>query len=112
MKKVILFVALLCCALSGFAEKKSLELTREDLPNKRTLVQSPTASIEDGLLTIEYPSSTTFSVSIVNNAGEVVYTGTYSAEMAILTLSNLSAGEYTLVIKDGSYAYSGGFDVE
>ena len=51
-------------------------------------------------------------MSIVNNAGEVVYSGTYSAEMAILTLSNLSAGEYTLVIKDGNYTYSGEFDVE
>ena len=107
-----MFAALLCCALSSFAEAKLVELTREDLPNKRTLVQSPTASIEEDLLTIEYPSSTTFSVSIVNNAGEVVYTGTYSAEMAILTLSNLSAGEYTLVIKDGNYTYSGEFDVE
>ena len=107
-----MFAALLCCALSGFAEEKILELTKDELPNERTLTQSPTASIEEQLLTIEYPSSTTFSVSIVGKAGEVVYSGTYSAEMAILTLSNLSAGEYTLVIKDGNYTYSGEFDVE
>ena len=112
MKKVILFAALLCCALSGFAEEKPLELKKNDLPDERTLVQSPTASIEEDLLTIEYPSSATFNVSILNNTGEVVYSGTYSAEMAILTLSNLSAGEYTLVIKDGNYTYSGEFDVE
>lgn len=107
-----MFAALLCCALSGFAEKKTLELSKDEQPIDRTLVQSPTAFIEDQLLTIEYPSSTTFCVSIVGNAGEVVYSGTYSTEMAILTLSNLSVGEYTLVIKDDSYTYSGEFDIE
>lgn len=112
MKKVILFAALLCCALSGFAEEKFIRLKIEDLPDERTLVLSPTASIEDGLLTIEYLSSATFCVSIVNNAGEVVYSNNYSTEMAILTLSNLSVGEYTLVIKDGCYTYSGEFDIE
>ena len=111
MKKVIMFAALLCCALSGFAEEKFLELTREDLPNERTLEQLPTASIEGDLLTIEFPSSTTFSVSIVNNAGEGAYSGIYSAKTATLTLSNLSEGEYTLVIKDGSYTYSGEFEI-
>lgn len=109
MKKVILFAALLCSALSGFAEKKPIRIEIDDQPLGRTEIQLPTASIEENLLTIEFPSSTTFSVSIVSNAGEVVYSGTYSAEMAILTLSNLSAGEYTLVIKDGSHAYSGEF---
>ena len=75
-------------------------------------MQSPTAAIEENLLTIKFPSSTTFSVSIVSNAGEMVYSGNYSTEIAILTLNNLSEGEYTLVIKDGSYTYSGEFDVE
>lgn len=107
-----MFAALLCCAMSGFAEEKFIELTKDELPNERTLVQSPTASIEKQLLTIEFTSSITFSVSIVSNVGEVVYSGTYSAEMAVLTLSNLSAGEYTLVIKDGSHAYSGDFEIE
>ena len=107
-----MFAALLCCALSGFAEKKPIRIEIDERPLERTEIQLPTASIEENLLTIEFPSSTTFCVSIVDNAGEVVYSGTYSAEMAILTLGNLSAGEYTLVIKDGSYTYSGEFDVE
>ena len=107
-----MFAALLCCALSGFAEAKPLKLKKNDLPDERTLVQSPTASIEEQLLTIEYPSSTTFSVSIVDNTGEVVYSSSYCTEMAILTLSNLSTGDYTLVIEDDSYTYSGEFDVE
>lgn len=111
MKKVILFGALLCCALSGFAEKNHIKIEIDDQPLERTLVQSPTASIEENLLTIEFPSSTTFSVSIVSNAGEMVYSGNYSTEIAILTLSNLSAGEYTLVIKGNNYTYSGDFEI-
>ena len=107
-----MFAALLYCALSSFAEKKPLELEIDDRPLGRTEIQLPTASIEDNLLTIEFPSSTTFSVSIVSNAGEVVYSATYSAEITFLTLNNLSAGEYTLVIKGGSYTYSGEFNVE
>lgn len=111
MKKVILFGALLCCALSGFAEKNHIKIEIDDQPLERTLVQSPTASIEENLLTIEFPSSTTFSVSIVSNAGEMVYSGNYSTEIAILTLSNLSAGEYTLVIKGNNCTYSGDFEI-
>ena len=106
-----MFAALLCCVLSGFAEEKAIRLKKNDLPDERTFVLSPTASIEENLLTIEFPSSTTFSVSIVSNAGEMVYSENYSTEIAILTLSNLSAGEYTLVIKDGSYTYSGEFEI-
>ena len=107
-----MFAALLCCALSGFAEKKPIRIEIDERPLERTEIQLPTVSIEENLLTIEFPSSTTFSVSIVSNAGEMVYSGTYSAEMAILTLSNLSAGEYTLVIKDSSYTYSGKLEIE
>ena len=106
-----MFAALLCCALSGFAEKKPIRIEIDDRPLGRTEIQLPTASIEDELLTIEFPSSTTFSVSIVDNAGEEVYSCSYSTEMAILTLNNLPTGEYTLVIKDGSYTFSGEFDV-
>ena len=107
-----MFAALLCCALSSFAEKKLLELEIDDRPLGRTEIQLPTAFIENQLLTIEYPSSTTFSVSIVDNTGEVVYSSSYCTEMAILTLSNLSTGNYTLVIKDSSYTYSGKLEIE
>lgn len=111
MKKVIMFAALLCCALSGFAEKKPIRIEIDERPLERTEIQLPTVSIEENLLTIEFPSSTTFSVSIVSNAGEVVYSGNYSTEIAILTLSNLSAGEYTLVIKGNNCTYSGDFEI-
>ena len=104
-----MFAALLCCALSGFAEKNHIKIEIDDQPIGRTEIKLPTATIEENLLTIEFPSSTSFSVSIVSNAGEMVYSGNYNTEIAILTLSNLSVGEYTLVIKDGSYTYSGEF---
>ena len=106
-----MFAALLSCALSGFAEEKPIKIEIDELPDERTLVQSPTAAIEENLLTIKFPSSTTFSVSIVSNAGEVVYSRNYSTKIAILTLNNLSVSEYTLVIKDGNHTYSGEFEI-
>ena len=107
-----MFAALLCCALSGFAEKQPIKIEIDDQPIGRTEIQLPTASTEEDLLTIEFPSSTTFCVSIVDNAGEVVYSGNYNTEIAILTLGNLSAGEYTLIIKGNNCTYSGDFEFE
>ena len=107
-----MLLVLLCCTLLGFAEEKPIKLEEKKRPDPRSLVQLPTAFIEDSLLTIEFPSSTTFSVLIVNNAGEEVYFNNYCSEITFLTLSHLSMGEYTLVIKDGSYTYSGEFNIE
>lgn len=104
--------ALLCCTLSGFAEKKPIKLEEIDLPNPRSLTQLPTASIDGQVLTIDFASSCTFEVSIIDASGAVVYTGAYNVQDAVITLPNLPAGEYELEIEDTNHLYSGEFEIE
>ena len=71
----------------------------------------PTASIDGQVLTISFVSSTNFEVSVVDASGAVVYTGSYSAQGAVITLPNLPVGEYKLEIEDTNHLYNGEFEV-
>lgn len=112
MKKAFMIAAMFCCTLSCFAEETPIKLTKGELPNKRTHVQLPTASIDGQVLTIDFASPTIFEVSVVDASGAVVYMGAYSAQNAVITLPNLSAGDYKLVIEDSTHLYSGEFEIE
>ena len=113
MKKIIMFVVMLVCTLLGFAEEKPIELKENGgKPNERTGIQLPTASIDGQVLTIDFASSTTFEVAVVNASGAVVYTGVYSAQDAVIPLPNLPAGEYKLEIEEAAHLYSGDFEIE
>ena len=112
MKKVFMLLALLCCMLSGFAEKKSIELEREKRPIKRNEVQLPTASIDGQTLTISFVSNCTFEVSVMDASGAVVYTGSYNAQSTAITLPNLPCGDYELEIEDATHIYGGEFEIE
>ena len=83
MKKAVMILALLCCTLSGFAEKKPIEIEVIKRPQGRSEVLLPTASIDGQVLTISFVSSITFEVSVVDASGVVVYTG------AIMTMPGL-----------------------
>ena len=107
-----MFAALLCCTLSGFAEETPIKLEEKKRPHGRSEVLLPTASIDGQVLTIDFASSTTFEVAVVNASGAVVYTGVYSAQGAVVTLSNLPVGEYKLEIEDTNHLYSGEFVIE
>ena len=112
MKKVFMLLVMLCCTLSGFAEEKPIKLEEKERPDPRSLVQLPTASIDGQILTIDFASSITFEISVVDASGAVVYTGAYSAQGAVITLPNLPAGDYKLEIEDETHLYSGEFVVE
>lgn len=106
-----MLAVLLCCTLSGFAEEKPIELTKGELPNKRTQVQLPTASIDGQVLTINFTSSCTFEVSVMDASGAVVYTSAYSAQGAVITLPQLPEDYYYLRIEDEYYSYVGEFEI-
>ena len=112
MKKVFMFVVMLCCTLSGFAEKTPIQLTKKKDPHKRSVVQLPTASIDGQVLTISFVENCSFEVSVLDASGVVVYTGAYSAQGASITLPNLPVGDYDLEIEDVEYLYSGEFEIE
>lgn len=112
MKKVVMLVALLCCTLSGFAEKKPIQLEEDKQPHGRSGIQLPSASINGLILTIDLTSSTSFEVQVTDASGAVVYIGTYSVQHAMVTLPQLSEGIYELIIEDSTYIYRGSFDIE
>ncbi len=111
MKKVFMLLALLCCTLSGFAEKTPIKLEKKERPHGRGEVQLPTASIDGQVLTISFVTNCGFEVSVVDESGVVVYTGAYSAQGAVITLPNLSDGEYQLEIEQGGNVYIGDFEI-
>lgn len=112
MRKVVMFVVMLCCTLSGFAEKKPIQLEKEKQPHKRNEVLLPIASIDGQILTIDFTSSTTFKVQVADASGTIVYMETYNVQHAMVTLPQLSEGVYKLTIEDNTYIYSGYFDIE
>lgn len=107
-----MLAALLCCTLSGFAEEKPIEIEVIKRPQERSDAQLPTASIDGQVLTIDFVSSTTFVVAVVNASGIVVYTSTQSTQGAVVALPNLPAGEYKLEIEETAHLYSGEFEIE
>ena len=111
MKKLLTLAAILSFAFNCMAEKKPLELTIEDVKPKKEIILLPTASIDGQVLTISFVSSTNFEVSVVDASGAVVYTGAYSAQGAVITLPNLSDGEYQLEIEQGGNVYIGDFEI-
>ena len=112
MKKIFMFAALLCCALSGFSEELPIELVEKDRPSPRSLSLLPTASIDGQVLTISFVTSCSFEISVVDASGVVIYTSTYNAQGAVITLPELPAGDYMLEIEDDTHLYSGEFEVE
>ena len=112
MKKVFMLLALLCCTLSGFAEKTPIKLEKKERPHGRGEVQLPTASIDGQVLTISFVTNCGFEVSVVDESGVVVYTGAYNVQDAVITLPNLPTGEYELEIEDAAHLYSGEFVIE
>lgn len=112
MKKVFMLAVLLCGTLSGFAEETPIKLEENKRPHGRSEVQLPTASIDGQVLTISFVTNCAFEVSVVDASGAVVYTGTYNAQSAVITLPNLPCGDYELEIEDATHIYGGEFEIE
>lgn len=116
-KAVILFVAMLFCGgLSVYAEARPIHIVQKPSDGKskegRSLIILPTASIDGQVLTISFVSSTAFEVAVMDTSCTLVYMGAYSAQDAVITLPNLSDGEYQLEIEQGDNIYSGEFEIE
>lgn len=113
MKKVFMLLALLCCTLSGFAEKKPIELTREKQPHGRSEIKLPTACIDGLVLTIEFSEATASQITVISQGTQVVvYNGSFTNNLIVVNLPALSDGEYQLEIEDGNYVYSGEFEIK
>ncbi len=113
MKKVFMFLVLLSCTLSGFAEETPIQLKREKRPIRRNETQLPTASIDGQVLTIEFSEAAASQVTVKGQSTQVVvYNGTFTSDQVVITLPSLPEGEYCLEIEQGDYVYIGEFDIE
>lgn len=112
MKKVFMLLALLCCTLSGFAEKRPIQLTKKKEPHKRSVVQLPTASIDGSSLTITLEEYSETYVSVISSTGEVVYSSPLNFLQSVIDLQSLESSNYSLEIVQGEATYVGDFSIE
>lgn len=112
MKKVFMFLVLLSCTLSGFAEETPIQLKKEKRPHGRSEVLLPTASIDGQVLTIEFCEATASQVAVKGQSTQVVvYNGAFTSEQVVITLPSLPEGDYCLEIEQGDYVYIGEFEI-
>ena len=112
MRKVFMFVVMLCCALSGFAEEKAIELFKEKRPQGRSVVELPTASINEQVLIIEFDEAETSQITVLCQGTQVVvYSGSFTQSQIVINLPMLPEGEYRLEITKGNNMYVGNFEI-
>ena len=105
-----MLLALLCCTLSGFAEKKPIKIEKKEFPHERSGIQLPTASIDGQVLTIDFCGATASHITVVSlGAQVVVYNGSFTNNQIVVNLPALSDGEYQLEIEQGGNLYIGDF---
>lgn len=82
-----------CCSTSGVSDEKV---------NSKSLSVYPNPS--DGVFEVKLPTSEAAEVTIFNMIGEIVYQGLIENDMKIST--NLSIGQYILVVKTENNVYN------
>lgn len=107
-----MLLALLCCTLSGFAEKKPIKIEKKEFPHERSGIQLPTASIDGQVLTIDFCGATASHITVVSlGAQVVVYNGSFTNEHVVINLPTLPDGEYQLEIEQENIVYNGEFEI-
>lgn len=112
MKKVFMLLALLCCTLSGFAEKKPIKIEKKEFPHERSGIQLPTASIDGQVLTIDFCGATASHITVVSQDTQVVvYNSSFTNDQIVINLPVLPDGEYQLEIEQDDNIYIGEFEI-
>lgn len=120
MKKIYFLLAMLMLSTGTiFAQEIVIPLIYEDpvdptTENSRSLNLSPTASLDDCTLQINFPMYTT-SQEVVRDAetGAVVYSASYDAtRQVVVNLSSLPEGTYELHVYAFGKWWWGEFEIE
>lgn len=112
MKKVFMLLALLGCTLSGFAEKKFIQLEGKKRPHGRSEVLIPSAFIDGSFLTITLEDNSEAYVSVISSTGKVVYISPLNSLQSVIDLQFLEGNNYSLEIVLGNDTYVGNFSIE
>ena len=118
MKRITTLLCLLLFMFSVYAETE-IPLTEKGKSNNgygkdfpRTEVVVPSASIEDGVVTIETElASWGVTVTVYNGDGAVVYTSVSATEgkTHVFAVGELAEGDYVLEVELGEDLYEGNF---
>ena len=117
MNKFITFISAVIICLPMFAEEVKLEVKEPSglgtgPKANRTEVVVPSASIEDGVVTIETElASWGVTVTVYNGDGAVVYTSVSATEgkTHVFAVGELAEGDYVLEVELGEDLYEGNF---
>lgn len=119
MKKIVLLFCSVLFSFSLFSEEINLDKGKYQDPespqkNDKELVLGLSASIEDGVLTIESDMATHgVVVAIYDSSNALVYTSVSEIESSIheFVVGILPAGDYTLDVQVGDTLASGDFTI-
>ncbi|HIR95111.1 MAG TPA: hypothetical protein IAC05_03620 [Candidatus Coprenecus stercorigallinarum] len=111
MKRLSIIIFVLClCSLASYADERDIPIQSVDT-DTRSIVGTPEATIENGIISISFDASGVYSLYIEDSMGNIIYTSTLPADGMEYDydLSGIGTGLLRLVIKGHGGEYEGFF---
>ena len=111
MKRLSIIIFVLClCSLASYADERDIPIQSVDT-DTRSIVGTPEATIENGIISISFDASGVYSLYIEDSMGNIIYTSTLPADGMEYDydLSGIGTGLLRLVIKGHGGEFEGYF---
>lgn len=113
MKRLSIIIFVLClCSLASYADERDIPIQIQSVDtDTRSIVGTPEATIENGIISISFDASGVYSLYIEDSMGNIIYTSTLPADGMEYDLSGIGTGLFRLVIKGHGGEYEGYFQL-